>query len=145
MNTLSIFKPYFSDNFFDAFEHASPFMGLTTQTKMPTVDVKETSDSYIMEVDLPGYTCEDISVDLKDRVLSIASSREENKEQKENTKHEGQFLIQERVRSSFVRRFTMPEDIDSEQVDAVFKNGVLTLTIPRKGKPAQRQITIKDS
>jgi len=110
----------------------------------PTVDVRETSDAYIMDIDLPGYTEKDVTVHLKERVLTVASNHEETKEKEEKPNGE-QFLIRERTQRRFVRRFTLPEDIDQDKVEASFKNGVLTVNIPRKEIAPRRQIAIKSN
>jgi len=137
MNTLNVF---------DAFDRSlglfSPFT--TTTVVAPKVDVRETNQAYIMDIDLPGLTESDVEISLKDRVLSISSMQEAKKE--ENKKEEeAEYLIRERRSSGFARRFTLPEDIDAEKVDASFRNGVLTITIPRRPETQPRQILIKSA
>lgn len=145
MNTLSIFNPLFADSLFDSLNRDTPAFGVFSPmsgTTYPIVDVREKSDAYIMDIDLPGYTEKDVSLHLKERVLTIASVHEEKKEEKEDGEH---FLIRERSCRRFVRRFTLPEDIDHDKVEAEFKNGVLTVSIPRKEAAPRRQIAIKAS
>ncbi len=147
MNTLSIFNPLFTDSLFNVLEkQSSGFTGLTHSVRAfyPAIDVRETAHAYSMEIDLPGYTENDVSVDIKDRVLTIASTHTEKHEEKNETEEES-FLIRERVHKAFVRRFTLPEDSNREEIDAAFKNGILTVTIPRVEEAAQRQINIKVS
>lgn len=147
MNSLSIFNPLFSDSVLDSLDRDSSHFGVFSplaNTAYPTVDVRETGDAYIMDIDLPGYTEKEVTVHLKERVLTIASAHEEVKEKEEKPNGE-QFLIRERSRRRFVRRFTLPEDIDQEKVDAAFKNGVLTVSIPRKEAAPRRQIAIKSN
>ena len=90
-------------------------------------------------MDLPGFTEKDVELSLKDKVLSISSKKEEKKEEK----HESEWLIRERKICSFSRKFTLPQDIDAEKVTAEFKNGVLTVDIPRRPEPESKQISIK--
>lgn len=145
MNTLSIFNPLFAENVFDSLYRKTPEFSVSGSVSgcfYPAVDVREKSDSYIMDIDLPGYTEKDVTVHLKDRMLTLSSVQQETKEEKETDE---QFLIKERSRRHFVRRFTLPEDIDHEKVEAAFKNGILTVSIPRKEAPARRQIEIKAS
>ena len=147
MNSLSIFNPLFADNVFDSLNKETSRFGVFSplaNAAYPAVDVRETSSAYLMDIDLPGYTEKDVTIHLKERVLTIASVHEENKEKEENANGE-QFLIRERSQHRFVRRFTLPEDIDQEKVDAAFKNGVLTVTIPRKEAAPRRQISIKSN
>lgn len=142
MNSLSIFNPLFADNVFDSLNRDTPHFGVFSplaNSTYPAVDVRETSGAYSMDIDLPGYTEKDVTIHLKERVLTVASAHEEIKEATPNGE---QFLIRERCRNRFVRRFTLPEDIDQEKVEAAFKNGVLTVTIPRKEAAPRRQITI---
>lgn len=146
MNTVSLFSPSFTSDVFDAFDRG---LGLfapvsTRATTSPRVDVRETNDSYIMDMDLPGLTENDVEINLKDRVLSISSIQEAEKEDTKKIE-EVEYLVRERRSSCFSRRFTLPEDIDAENVDANFKNGVLTINIPRKPETKPRLIRIKSS
>ena len=146
MNTATLFSPSFTSDVFDAFDRG---LGLfapvsTKASTSPRVDVRETNDSYMLEMDLPGLTDNDVEINLKDRVLSIASLSEAEKTESKNTE-EAVYLVRERRSSCFARRFTLPEDIDAENVDATFKNGVLTINIPRKPETKPRQIRIKSS
>lgn len=138
MNTLSLFNPAFTPDIFDVFDRN---FGTTT----PSVDVRETGDAYIMDMDLPGRSEKDVEISLKDRVLSIASVQEAKTEEKTKDEDGCEYLIRERRSSSFSRRFTLPEDIDTEKVEANFRNGVLTITIPRRPEAQARQITIKSA
>ena len=145
MNSLSLFNPSFADSILDTLHRDTPHFGVfspLTQSAVPAVDVRESASSYTMDIDLPGYTEKDVNIHLKDRELTIASAHEDTKEKEEKTNGE-QFLIRERTQSRFVRRFTLPEDIDQEKVEASFKNGVLTVTIPRKEIAPRRQIAIQ--
>lgn len=147
MNSLSIFNPLFADNVLDTLNRETPHFGVFSplaHASYPSVDVRETSNAYIMDIDLPGYTEKDVTIHLKERVLTLASAHEETKEKEEKAGGE-QFLIRERSRTRFVRRFTLPEDIDQEKVEAAFKNGVLAVTIPRKEAAPRRQIEIKSN
>jgi len=142
MNTLSIFNPLFADTVLDTLNRDTPHFGVFSPlagSTYPTVDVREKSDAYVMDIDLPGYTEKDVTIHLKERILTIASVHEETKDEKPNGE---QFLIRERSQRRFIRRFTLPEDIDQEKVEASFKNGVLTVSIPRKEVAPRRQITI---
>jgi len=83
-----------------------------------------------------------VEINLKDRVLSISSVKDAKKE--ETKKENGvEYLIRERRTNSFARRFTLPEDIAADKVSANFKNGILTIDIPRRPESQPRQIEIK--
>lgn len=138
MNALSLFNPTFNSEIFDVFDRN---FGATT----PSVDVRETNDAYVMDMDLPGKSEKDVEINLKDRVLTIGSVEEAKTEEKKTDDDGCEYLIRERRSSSFSRRFTLPEDINAEKVEANFKNGVLTITIPRRPEAQARQIAIKSA
>lgn len=139
MNTLSLFNPAFASDVLSAFdrEYGRAMPAATT----PRVDVRETAEAYILDMDLPGYSEGDIALSLKDRVLTISSAEKETREEKKEDR--GEYLIRERRETSFLRRFTLPQDIDAEKVEANFRNGVLSVSVPRKPESQPRQILIK--
>jgi len=146
MNTLSLFNPTLTNDVFDALDQGFGFFApLSANSYAPRVDVRETKDAYLMDMDLPGLTADDVEISLKDRVLSISSIQEAKKEEKKKDAEGVEYLIRERRSSSFARRFTLPEDIDANNVEANFANGVLSITVPRKAEAQPRQITIKSA
>lgn len=113
--------------------------------KVPAVDVTENNDSYVFNMDLPGRSEKDVNVELKDDVLTIESAKEAEKDEKPEEKSEKdspKFLLRERRHSDFTRRFTLPSDINSDNVKAEFKNGVLTVRIGKTPKAAPKKIEI---
>jgi HSP20 family protein len=108
---------------------------------VPKVDVKETKDVYVLDMELPGRSENDVNIELDHNTLTISSKIEETKESKEDKKSE-KWLIKERRCSSFRRSFTIPEDVNSEEVKASFKNGILSVEMPRKALPTPKKITI---
>ena len=143
MNALSLFNDWLNNDFYGT-------EGLCSTSNVPDVDVTESKDAYTLDMDLPGRTENDVSLELNDGVLTIASEKTETKAiEDKNEKHEEkenaekpQYLLRERRRASFRRSFTLPKDIDAEGVTAGFKNGVLTVRIPRKAEVAPRKIQI---
>ena len=93
----------------------------------PTVNSREADDAYFVEVDLPGVKKEDISIDVKDNVLSISGERKIQDEIKE-----GDYYKIESRYGKFVRSFTLPKDVDSQKIEASNKNGVLEVKIPKQ-------------
>jgi HSP20 family protein len=141
MNELSLFNNFFGN----ALSDVIPDFNFDRTFSMPKVDVKEEKNAYIMQVDLPGMTEKDVNVELDHNVLTISSHHEESKEEKPDKnakKDEAKWLIHERRISEFSRRFTLPEDVNGENVAAVFKNGVLTVNIPRRALSAPKRIAI---
>ena len=94
---------------------------------VPTVNSREADDAYYVEVDLPGVKKEDISVDVKDNILSISGERKIKKEDKEDT-----YYKVESKYGKFVRNFTLPKDVDVQKIEASNKNGVLEVKIPKQ-------------
>jgi HSP20 family protein len=115
--------------------------------RLPAVDVREKEDAYILEADLPGCDEKDIQVHVDGGNLTIESRREEEKERKENggNSRRGSYLIRERRSSSFNRSFKLPENADPDQVNAAFRNGILTMEIKKRREAQKRLIHINAS
>lgn len=142
MNALRLFNPSFANDLFDVFDRD---LGVTnTPFSTPRVDVRETGKSYVMEMDLPGLTEKDVEINLKDRVLTISSVQEAEQETKKG-ENKDEYIIRERRATCFSRKFSLPEDIETDKVSAEFKNGVLTIDIPRRPEVQPRQIAIKSA
>ena len=131
MNELSLFNPLFDDGFFGV-----DFPVFKARSSiMPKVDVKETNEAYTLDMDLPGLTEKNVDISLKNNVLTISSVQEkESKNENEKDAQSPSYLIHERSMISFSRSFTLPEDVKAEDVNAAFKNGVLSVTMPRSKK-----------
>ena len=140
MNELSLFNTLF-DNTFDT--AVLPEFNFHATCASPKVDVKETKDKYLLEMDLPGRTEKDVNIELNGSVLTISSVKEEKKEEKSDKNANGKWLIRERRTYEFSRQFTLPEDVNGEQITANFKNGVLGIELPRKALPEAKKIAIK--
>lgn len=105
----------------------------------PTVDIEETDDSYLIRADIPGVDKKDIDVRLENGVLSITGEKRVEKETGKGTK----LHRTERYCGSFARRFTLPTAIKADKVDASYKDGVLSLIIPKAEEVKSRAIDIK--
>ena len=103
----------------------------------PAVDVQETPEAYKLHAELPGLTKEDIQITLENNVLRLSGERKFERDVKKESFHRI-----ERTYGAFARSFTLPTQVDSEKVQAVFENGVLSLTIPKVEKAKPRQISI---
>jgi HSP20 family protein len=93
----------------------------------PTVDIAETNDAYEVMAELPGMDEKNVEVKLTNGVLLIRGERQEEKEEKKEEYH-----LHERRFGSFERRFAVPEGVDTEKIEASFKNGILTVRLPKK-------------
>ncbi|MFN3918719.1 MAG: Hsp20/alpha crystallin family protein [Methylohalobius sp.] len=106
----------------------------------PSVDIKEEANRYVVQADLPGVKPEDIEVTLQNGVLTIKGERQtEAKEEKEN------YRRIERFYGSFFRRFTLPETVEEEKIEANYDKGVLTISIPKKPEVQPKKISVKVS
>lgn len=97
----------------------------------PAVDIKETPEAFVIEAELPGMKKDDVKVTIQEGVLSIQGERKQEEETKDKKHHRI-----ERVYGSFLRRFTLPDNVDSGSIRANFKDGVLSLTL-NKVEPAE--------
>jgi HSP20 family protein len=110
------------------------------QTFMPAFDVKETKDSYLFKADLPGVKESDVEITMTGNRLTINGKRDAEKEEKNDT-----YYTYERSYGSFTRAFTLPEDVDRDNVHAEMRDGVLTLHIPRKAEAQPKQIPLRSN
>jgi len=104
----------------------------------PSVDVREDEDNYIVEVELPGLSEKDVEVKVENGVLTIASRKDESKEEKD----EG-YIRKERRHFSFKRSFSLPENVDVEKIAANFKNGLLDIAVPKAAAVKPKLIEVK--
>lgn len=114
--------------------------GLFGSSAVPAVDIRETTDSFVMEVDLPGYSEKDVEVKLDNRLLTLFSKREDRTEEKKDG-----YLLRERRSAEFRRSFVLPDGVDRERIDAQFKEGVLTLSFPKLPAAKAKVIEVKKS
>ena len=102
----------------------------------PAVDIVEKDNAYEVTADLPGFDEKNIEVKLQNGSLCIKGERKSEKEEKKKDFH-----LTEREFGSFERRFTLPEGVDADKIEASLKKGVLTVTLPKKPeaqKPAKK-------
>lgn len=105
---------------------------------LPAVDIREEEDRFLLQADLPGVDPDAIEVTMEDGVLTIQGSRDtESTDEKEGYKR------YERVRGSFLRRFTLPDTANGDEIAAATRHGVLEVSIPKQAKPQPRKISVK--
>lgn len=103
----------------------------------PAVDVHEGSDSFTIEVELPGMKKDDVTLKYQDGTLSISGERKQEKETGERNSHRS-----ERVYGKFSRSFHFPTSVNGDSIRASFSDGVLTVNIPKADEAKPRQIEI---
>ena len=123
------------------FEEAFPRSGESdergTGIWRPPVDILDTETAIVIEVEVPGISKDDISIDLKENVLSIKGERK-----LEADREEENYYQRERRFGWFQRTFTLPANVDPESIKATFKQGVLKIEIPKPEERKPKQITI---
>lgn len=104
---------------------------------MPTFDVKENKDGYVFKADLPGVKESDLDISLSGNMLTISGKREAEKRDEGDT-----WYSYERTYGTFTRSFTLPEAADGENVRADLRDGVLTMTLPKKPELQPKRIQV---
>ena len=105
----------------------------------PALDLYEEKDSLILRAELPGMKKEEIEISLHENTISVSGERRNEK------KYEGgQTSREERFFGRFTRSFKLPKQVDASRVKAAYKDGVLTVTLPKTEEAKPRQIEIKD-
>ncbi|MDF2572774.1 MAG: heat shock protein Hsp20 [Sporomusa sp.] len=126
----------FFNQVFDNFFREDFFAPLTKIGNDFRVDLKEVEDSYLIEADLPGIKKEDIALQYANNYLTIIAKRHYNEENKQDN-----YLRRERRYGEFQRSFYIG-NVQENQIDAEFKDGVLIITLPKKDKAVQNVNTI---
>jgi HSP20 family protein len=106
----------------------------------PAVDIVETENELVVKADLPDVKLEDIGVHVENQTLTVKGERKFEKD--ENAR--GYHRI-ERSYGNFVRSFAVPSTVDTENVQADYKNGVLTVSLPKKAAAKPRQIKVNQA
>ena len=112
---------------------ASIFSDTGFSGKSFNVDVKDNGDSYELKAELPGLAKEDVHLSYKDNYLSISANKEESKDEKDD---QGNFIRRERYCGNMSRSFYI-DNIDEEKCNAEFKDGILTITMPKLSTPVE--------
>ena len=99
-------------------------------SRIMKTDIKEKKDSYELEVDLPGFTKDEINASIEDGYLTISAAKGLDKDEKE--KDSGKYIRKERYAGACQRSFYVGEGVKKEDVKAEFKHGILKLTVPKK-------------
>lgn len=120
-----------------------PFGFLTPSTSFfegwtPAVDIYEDNDKYVVKAELPGMKNEDIDVSLDGNTLTISGERKHEEE-----KQEGENYRSERFFGRFQRSITLPTMVQANQIEATYKDGILSVTLPKAEEAKPKQIQVK--
>jgi HSP20 family protein len=141
--TISRFEPFRTHAleeqigrlFNQAFERSSDESSITTWS--PTVDIYETEHELVVKGDLPDIKPEELEIRVENNILTIRGERKFEKKV-----NEGNYLRVERSYGSFSRSFSLANTVNTEAIKAEYKNGVLTLTIPKREEAKPKQIKV---
>ena len=127
----NLFDDFFNDNFgmFPVWNERSPLYGKRAKNLMKT-DVRETEDTYELDIDLPGFKKDEVTVDLKDGCLTISAAKGLNKDEQDK---KGRYIRQERYAGACSRSFYVG-DMEPKDVSAKFEDGILRISMPKEPK-----------
>jgi len=125
------------DNFFQALER--PAVQVRRADWLPLVDIRETSENYQIDVEVPAVASEDLSVSVDDGVLTVSGERKAQDEEQQD----GRLHRVERRYGKFERRFQLPQDADADAITAQARDGVLYLSIAKQATATPRNIEVK--
>lgn len=132
-SNYDLFDDIFGDSFFKKNENS-----------MMKTDIREEDDKYVIDVDLPGFSKENIKVDITDGYLTINAKMDSGK----NDEKKGKYVRRERYFGECSRSFYVGEDVTSEDIKASFKNGILCLEVPKvdeqKKLPEKKYVEISE-
>ena len=143
----------FGEDLFDNFMKDFPFFDDNTESNVEKklygrrgknlmkTDIKETEGGYELEMDLPGFTKDEIKVSLENGYMTISAAKGLDKD--EQDKKSGRYIRKERYAGSCERSFYVGENLTQEDIKAKYENGILRLSVPKKeAKPVETKKTI---
>jgi HSP20 family protein len=126
------------DRLWDSFFESKPTRRVGEGEWAPSLDISETKGDLVVKAELPGIDPKDIDISLNEGILTIKGEKRQEKEEKE----EGYHLV-ERSYGSFTRSIRLPREIQSEKINASYKNGVLKITLPKTEEAKKKEVKIK--
>ncbi|RKU25169.1 heat-shock protein [Candidatus Poribacteria bacterium] len=138
MTYITIRKPGFTPNRFNRtiFRPFSTYTKSTESKWMPTTDISESDYGYEVRAELPGVSKDDVSISVKDNLLTITGEKHQDSEETRN------YHRKETRFGSFERVFYLPPKVEPDNINAEFRDGVLTLSIPKPEEVKPREIQI---
>ena len=105
---------------------------------LPAVDVTETKDEIVVNVEAPGMDSKEFEISLREETLTIKGEKKQEKVEGEENYH-----LVERRYGTFTRSILLPQEVESDKISASYKNGVLTVTVPKSEGTKRKEIKIK--
>jgi HSP20 family protein len=122
------------DGFFSDFDGE----GNSVASWSPRADVSENNEAYVIKVELPGVNKNDVKITLCENVLTIKGEKKQEKEEKDHNFHRI-----ERSYGSFERSFSLPSGVKGDKIDAAYRDGILTITLPKVEEAKPKEIEVK--
>lgn len=137
----------FGENLFDDF-FSDPFGMMVPQSRDPLygkhgknlmkTDVRETENSYELDIDLPGFKKDEVSIDLKDGYLTISAAKGLDKDAEDK---KGKYIRQERYAGACSRSFYVGWDVEPDEISAKFESGILQISVPKETRKPEVKST----
>lgn len=137
-DVLSMRKEF--NSLFERFFHGdlSDTTSAFTSAWIPAVDIAERENDFVVRMELPGVTKEDVKISMQEGILTVKGEKKQERESKASDYHRV-----ERSYGSFQRSFTLPTAIKAENIDASFSDGVLNIALPKAEEAKPKQIDVK--
>lgn len=145
MNTLTRFQPFNGFNLFrDLDDVLKDFAGPAATVRgddsfLPRADIYESKTALELKLDLPGFTPEELKVEIEGDTLTVSAERK----REERKEEDGGWIRTERSHGVFARSFVLPENVDGSKPEAKYTHGVLTLTLPKREEAKPKKIEVK--
>ena len=131
----NLFDDWMDFPFHDDFFRGTPAYKKNAKSMMKT-DVRETENTYELDVDLPGFKKDEITAELKDGYLTISAAKGLDKDEKDNN---GKYIRRERYAGSMSRSFYVGNGVHQDDIHAKYEDGILKLSIPKKAQQTVEQ------
>jgi HSP20 family protein len=134
---VSRFQPDLFDRFFGDFRWPT-FSDEGDRWFSPSVDVSESDDAITVKAEMPGMKKEDIDIAISEGLLTLSGEKKDEQEEKKENYH-----VRESRYGSFRRTVRLPAGVEADQIDANYKDGILTVSVPKSEKAKSKKIEVK--
>ena len=133
----NLFDDFMNDFSFPTFPNVDKELYGKHAKNLMKTDVKETENAYEIDIDLPGFKKDEIKLELENGYLTISAAKGLDKD--ETDKKTGKYIRRERYAGNLSRSFYIGEGVKQEDIKAAFKNGILSITVPKEDKTAKEE------